>query len=95
MVSVMGRAQLRRYQTQDGADREDLELVADSLVSARTSRPSGKRTASSPPSSGSIPGPRSLSSTTIFRFRRELPCLGAPLTRNLSSSARGLSVSVA
>ena len=56
MVAVIGRAQLNRYQAQDGGAREDLGLVADSLVSARTSRPSsGKRTASSAPSSGLSP----------------------------------------
>ena len=55
MVSVMGRVQLRRYQSQDGAAREDLELVADSLVSARTSRPAGKGKARSSSSLTSTP----------------------------------------
>ena len=47
MLSVIGRAQLNRYRPQDGATRDDLGIVADSLMSARTSRPSGKRTTSS------------------------------------------------
>ena len=50
MLSVIGRAQLNRYRPQDGAARDDLGVVADSLMSARTSRPSGKRTTSSAPS---------------------------------------------
>ena len=58
MVAVIGRAQLNRYQAQDGAAREDLGLVADSLMSARTSRPAGKRKASSGSSTSSPdPGP--------------------------------------
>ena len=55
MVAVIGRAQLNRYQAQDGGAREDLGLVADSLVSARTSRP-GKRKARSEGPSTSSPG---------------------------------------
>ena len=57
MVSVIGRAQLRRYQTQDGADREDLELVADSLMSARTSRPSRRKASSGASTSSPDPEP--------------------------------------
>ena len=55
MLSVIGRVQFNRYRPQDGATRDDLGIVADSLVSARTSRPSGKRTTSSAPSSGLSP----------------------------------------
>lgn len=40
-VSVSGRVQRRRYQGQDGAQREQLQVVTDSLVSARTVRPGG------------------------------------------------------
>ena len=50
MLAVIGRVQLNRYRPQDGATRDELGLVADSLMSARTSRPSGKRTTSSAPS---------------------------------------------
>ena len=68
MVAVIGRAQLRRYQAQDGGAREEIGIVADSLVSARTSRPSsGKRTASSGSSTSSLS--LSPSSTMISRFR--------------------------
>ena len=42
-VSVSGRLQFSRYQARDGADREQWQIVADALVSARTVRPRGGR----------------------------------------------------
>ena len=42
-VSVSGRLQFSRYQARDGADREQWQIVADALVSARTVRPGGGR----------------------------------------------------
>lgn len=42
-VSVSGRLQRSRWVGQDGAQRERLEVVADSLISARTVRPGGGR----------------------------------------------------
>ena len=42
-VSVSGRLQFSRYQARDGAEREQWQIVADALVSARTVRPGGGR----------------------------------------------------
>ena len=42
-VSVSGRLQFSRFQSRDGADREQWQIVADALVSARTVRPGGGR----------------------------------------------------
>lgn len=41
-VSVSGRLQRRTYTTRSGEERQQLQVVADSLVSARSVRP-GKR----------------------------------------------------
>jgi len=40
-VSVSGRVQRRRFRGRDGADHEQLQVVADSIISARTVRPKG------------------------------------------------------
>ena len=42
-VSVSGRLQFSRFQSRDGEDREQWQIVADALVSARTVRPGGGR----------------------------------------------------
>ena len=42
-VSVSGRLQFSRYQAHDGDEREQWQIVADALVSARTVRPGGGR----------------------------------------------------
>ncbi len=42
-VSVSGRLQRRSYTTRNGEERQQLQVVADTLVSARSVRPSGKR----------------------------------------------------
>ncbi|MEQ1955325.1 single-stranded DNA-binding protein [Mesorhizobium sp. CN2-181] len=41
MVSVSGRCQLSKWTDQSGTPRETLEVIADSLISARSVRPSG------------------------------------------------------
>lgn len=41
LVSVSGRLQLNRWQDRDGNGREQLQIVADALVSTRTVRPGG------------------------------------------------------
>lgn len=43
LVSASGRVQVRRWTDTDGTGREQLQLVADALVSARTVRPGGGR----------------------------------------------------
>lgn len=43
LVSVSGRVQRNRYVAKDGAEREQLQIVADTILSARTVRPSGGR----------------------------------------------------
>ena len=41
LVSVAGRLQLNRWQDRDGTDHERLQIVADTLISARSARPGG------------------------------------------------------
>lgn len=43
LLSVSGRLQMNRWRGQDGAEREQLQIVADSIVSAKGVRPSGGR----------------------------------------------------
>ena len=42
MVSVSGRVQISRWKATDGTDKEQLQVVADSLVSVRTVRLGGR-----------------------------------------------------
>lgn len=41
MVSAAGRLELQRWTSNDGTQREQWQMVADALVSARTVRPRG------------------------------------------------------
>ena len=41
LVSVAGRLQLNRWQDRDGKDHERLQIVADSVISAKSVRPGG------------------------------------------------------
>lgn len=51
-LSVSGKLELNKWQAQDGAERESWQLIADSIISARTSRPSGgQRTQAAPQAS--------------------------------------------
>ena len=43
MVGAFGRVKIKRYTNRDGEAREELEIMIDSLVSARTVRPGGGR----------------------------------------------------
>jgi single-stranded DNA-binding protein len=43
VVSVSGRLQLSRWKTAEGVDREQLQVIADSIVSAKSVRPGGGR----------------------------------------------------
>jgi len=46
LLSVSGRVQVNRWTGNDGTRHEQLQIVADALVSARTVRPGGRRKAS-------------------------------------------------
>lgn len=43
LLSVVGRVQLNPYTDREGTEREQLQIIADAIVSARTVRPGGKR----------------------------------------------------
>lgn len=43
LISVSGRLEVNRWATQTGERREDLQIIADTIVSARTVRPGGGR----------------------------------------------------
>ncbi|MDU6441027.1 MAG: single-stranded DNA-binding protein [Pantoea sp.] len=45
MLSVAGNLQLNQWTAQDGAQKEQPQVIADSIVSARTSRPGGRKQA--------------------------------------------------
>lgn len=49
MVSAAGRVQRSSWTTAGGEKREQLQIVADSVISARTVRPSGGRRQSNEP----------------------------------------------
>ena len=42
LVSVSGRVQMNRYQPSGGETRETLQIIVDSIVSARSVRPGGR-----------------------------------------------------
>lgn len=48
MLAVMGRVQRNAWTDKDGAQRVELQLIADSITSARTTRPGSKRPKSPP-----------------------------------------------
>ena len=43
LVSLAGRLQMNRWKDQEGKDHEQLQVLADSLISARAVRPGGGR----------------------------------------------------
>lgn len=43
LLSVVGRVQFNAYTDREGTEREQLQIIADAIVSARTVRPGGKR----------------------------------------------------
>ena len=59
MVSASGRLKINRYTNRDGEAKEELNILADGLVSARTIRPGGaqKRKPSTPATSPPDPLP--------------------------------------
>ena len=42
-VSIAGRLQMNQWRNKDGVDQERLEIVLDSIVSARTAQPGSRR----------------------------------------------------
>ncbi|WP_294900541.1 single-stranded DNA-binding protein [Tatumella sp. UBA2305] len=52
MISVAGNMQLNQWSGQDGVQKEQPQVIADSIVSAKTVRPGGRKTTSSPQQSG-------------------------------------------
>lgn len=46
LVSVSGRLKLNRWQDGSGNDREQLQVIADTVISARSVRPGGRRSGS-------------------------------------------------
>jgi single-strand DNA-binding protein len=42
-VSAIGRVEVNRWRTQDGQEREYLQLIADAIVTARSARPDGRK----------------------------------------------------
>ena len=42
-VSVAGKLRLTRFKTSDGEDRETWQCIADSVITARSVRPSGRK----------------------------------------------------
>lgn len=45
LLSVVGRVQFNAYTDREGTEREQLQIIADAIVSARTVRPGGRRKA--------------------------------------------------
>jgi single-strand DNA-binding protein len=66
-IGVSGRVQRNNYTTPGGERREELQVIADSVVSARTVRPGGKRRASGAHSESVEPaGPPSVNEGAPF-----------------------------
>jgi single-strand DNA-binding protein len=42
-ISAIGRLELSRWTTQDGEQRESLQLIAEAVVTARSARPNGRK----------------------------------------------------
>jgi len=44
MISIAGNLQLNQWSGQEGVQKEQPQVIADSIISARTSRPDGRKT---------------------------------------------------
>jgi single-strand DNA-binding protein len=42
-ISAIGRVELSRWTTQDGAEREDMQLIAEIVMTIRSARPGGQK----------------------------------------------------
>ena len=52
MINVAGNCQLSKYTTNEGEVRENVTVIIDSLISARTTRPGGGKRKSEQPDNG-------------------------------------------
>lgn len=50
MISVAGNMQLNQWTGQDGVKKEQAQVIADSVISAKTVRPGGRKSTSNPAS---------------------------------------------
>ena len=55
MINIAGNCQLSKYTTNAGEVRENVSVIIDSLVSARTTRPGGGKRKEEPTHSGPYP----------------------------------------
>ena len=55
MINVAGNCQLSKYTTNEGEVRENVTIIIDSLISARTTRPGGGKRKDKQPDSGAQP----------------------------------------
>jgi single-strand DNA-binding protein len=73
LVSVSGKVSLNRWTAADGAEREQLQIIADQVISARTVRPGGRKAKSN--------GSRDDYSSS---HRAQAPAGGAPFDDEIS-----------
>ena len=88
-VSVSGRLQFSRYQARDGADREQWQIVADALVSARTvPRAAGgaRRRVRAPAGTTTTSGGTAMTATRIPVTRRRVQAVASPPRRPMTST---------
>jgi single-stranded DNA-binding protein len=73
-LSAMGRLELSQWRGDDGAERETWQSIAEHLISARTVRPRGGKTADPGEKHGkSGPGPRPAKTAAPLPFNDEIP----------------------
>lgn len=56
LVSVAGNMQLNQWKAQDGTQNESPQVIADSVISARTARPGSSKTSQSKAAPPAAPG---------------------------------------
>ena len=55
LINVSGKCQLSKYTTNAGDERENISVIIDSLISARTTRPGGGKRKEKPADNGAQP----------------------------------------
>ena len=55
LINVSGKCQLSKYTTNAGETRENVSVIIDSLISARTTRPGGGKRKEQQPDNGAQP----------------------------------------
>ena len=55
LINISGKAQLSKYTTTAGETRENISVIIDSLISARTTRPGGGKRKAEQPDNGAQP----------------------------------------